>query len=913
MRTTAPRSSSQASAAARPPVGLAHRLGRLAAAVAVATVAAVVVPVGAATPAQASVTQSIVPWAGSTDVMDPSGAMGFGQTFVPGTAMVLESASLTLSGVSEPRPELSVCPTDGVGLPVSCTAATSTSMSNGVVTGTFSGTPVILAAGTRYAVVVQVRDVSGLYSYYGSTALTYLTSDVYAAGGILFGYENQAGQRDILWGSAIDYGAPTADLPLSVTYSTPAAPAITSTTLPGGSLGQPYSQTLTATGSPAPSWGFSGPLPAGLTLSPGGVLSGTPTAVGSTTFTLIATNGVAPQATQSFTVTIAAVAPSAPASVTLAPADHAVTATWPASTSTGGAPPVTYEVGYQATGDAGWTPAGTTTATTAPINGLTPGTEYTVRVRATTTAGASAWTASSALVLPGTPTVSSTSAVATDSGAVVTWTGDDHGSAVSQADVAYRLVGDATWTSTTDTVTAADGSHTFTGLTNRATYEYSVTLRNAIGTSAPATGTVTPFLLAGSLTSDGTALASAPRLAGAPVTGHATGLPTGRSVDLVWAPGTADETVLDTGVADASGEATLTGSIPTGAAAGQHTVTIRPTGGTATVTSTVTITLPTTVSWAPTTARYGQSYSSTIVLGGESTTVTLVQGLPAGLTWNAAGAISGTPTQVGSFTVSVTADGVGGTRLYAATLTVEAVAPGVVTGMASTTGLSTPGRIDLELARAVDHRRARPVDLHRAVPTGRVERLGDPDHGRHDRHDLVAGGRRELRGRGDRDQQREPQRSAVDDADPRVGGLGRLGPHGHPRRRVGDTGVGHVHRRVAGREVRRHPHGRRHQHHPGRRPECPRHHTHRPDQRHELHGHRRRLHGVRGAELLVRDPRHRDVHARDRPRCSDHRYRHRRRGARHRDLAGPRRRRRIARDRFPGRPPGRRVRDLDVR
>ena len=58
-------------------------------------------------------------------------------------------------------------------------------------------------------------------------------------------------------------------------------------TLPAGSVGEPYSATLTAAGGTAPlTWSLSGKLPAGLSFNPKtGVISGTPTAVGSSNFT----------------------------------------------------------------------------------------------------------------------------------------------------------------------------------------------------------------------------------------------------------------------------------------------------------------------------------------------------------------------------------------------------------------------------------------------------------------------------------------------------------------------------------------------------------------------------------------------------------------------------------------------------
>lgn len=67
---------------------------------------------------------------------------------------------------------------------------------------------------------------------------------------------------------------------------------ISPTSLPGGTVGTAYSQTITATGGNAP-YAFSlssGTLPAGLTLSAGGTISGTPTASGTSTFNLQVTD-----------------------------------------------------------------------------------------------------------------------------------------------------------------------------------------------------------------------------------------------------------------------------------------------------------------------------------------------------------------------------------------------------------------------------------------------------------------------------------------------------------------------------------------------------------------------------------------------------------------------------------------------
>jgi VCBS repeat-containing protein len=105
------------------------------------------------------------------------------------------------------------------------------------------------------------------------------------------------------------------------------APAITSLAAATFATGIAGSFQFVATGYPAPTFSFSGTLPAGVTLSTGGLLSGTPAAgtAGAYAVTVIAANGINPAATQVFTLTITqtdAVAVSASANrvvLTLAP------------------------------------------------------------------------------------------------------------------------------------------------------------------------------------------------------------------------------------------------------------------------------------------------------------------------------------------------------------------------------------------------------------------------------------------------------------------------------------------------------------------------------------------------------------------------------------------------------------------
>ena len=98
---------------------------------------------------------------------------------------------------------------------------------------------------------------------------------------------------------------------ISGTLSIVAAPTvkITTTTLPGATINVAYSQTLMATGGTAPlSWTISaGSLPPGVTLSTGGVISGTPTAGGTFTFTVKVTDANGSNAAQPLSIVVAAV------------------------------------------------------------------------------------------------------------------------------------------------------------------------------------------------------------------------------------------------------------------------------------------------------------------------------------------------------------------------------------------------------------------------------------------------------------------------------------------------------------------------------------------------------------------------------------------------------------------------------
>ncbi len=114
------------------------------------------------------------------------------------------------------------------------------------------------------------------------------------------------------------YGSVVSSLPLTVTTNT----------LPNGTNGLSYTQSLSATGGTSPvTWTVnSGALPAGLSLTPEGIIEGFPTTNGTSNFTVLATDSALPTAatdTQALSITI------------VAPPPPTITTTSVANTTTG--------------------------------------------------------------------------------------------------------------------------------------------------------------------------------------------------------------------------------------------------------------------------------------------------------------------------------------------------------------------------------------------------------------------------------------------------------------------------------------------------------------------------------------------------------------------------------------------------
>lgn len=96
------------------------------------------------------------------------------------------------------------------------------------------------------------------------------------------------------------------DNPAPTTTTNTSGLAVATTSLPNATVGTAYSQTLAATGGTTPyTWTTtSGSLPAGLTLSTAGVISGTPTTAVTATFTVQVKDSASPAATATQALTL---------------------------------------------------------------------------------------------------------------------------------------------------------------------------------------------------------------------------------------------------------------------------------------------------------------------------------------------------------------------------------------------------------------------------------------------------------------------------------------------------------------------------------------------------------------------------------------------------------------------------------
>jgi outer membrane autotransporter protein len=285
---------------------------------------------------------------------------------------------------------------------------------------------------------------------------------------------------------------PFTSAPANVTFVVN-SPVITlaPTSIPGGTVNAPYSQTITASGGTAPYTYVlqSGTLPNGVTLSSSGVLSGTPTQAGPFTFAVEADDSTTgPSApyhnnpAQSYTLTIAA--PTITLSPTSLPNATVGTAYSQTVSASGGTAPYTFAV------TAGVLPPGMLLAPDGTLSGTpTSAGDFNVQVQATDAQsfpGTRNYTVHVTAIAPGKPT------------GVVATAGPEQASVsfIAPTDTGGASITTYTVTSNTGAIgTGTNSPVVVTGLTDGTPYTFTVTATNAAGLTGPTSdpsGSVTP-------------------------------------------------------------------------------------------------------------------------------------------------------------------------------------------------------------------------------------------------------------------------------------------------------------------------------------------------------------------------------------------------------------------------------------
>ena len=218
--------------------------------------------------------------------------------------LTLDSAAGSISGIPQASGSSSFTVTvqDQSNPPQSSSSTVNLTVANTLKINTSSLPDGVV--GTNYS---QTLSASG-----GTGTLTWTATGVpgglmLSSSGVLSGVPNTAVASTTIMVQVKDSGSPAQNASASLNIHIALPLQISAVVFPDGVVGVPYSQALSATGGTgSATWTLIGSLPAGLSLSPAGVISGTPTAAttGVTFNVKVQDSGVPPQVATSQNLTI---------------------------------------------------------------------------------------------------------------------------------------------------------------------------------------------------------------------------------------------------------------------------------------------------------------------------------------------------------------------------------------------------------------------------------------------------------------------------------------------------------------------------------------------------------------------------------------------------------------------------------